>query len=185
MSQRSSAAIPRLETKFMPLAGAQAREDGRIEGHASLFDVPDASGDEVAPGAFAATLARPALRPKLLWQHDPAQPIGVWDVLREDERGLWAEGRLIGEVRAGAEALALLRAGAVDGLSIGFRTVRAARLPDGRRRLIEVELWEISLVTFPMLDEARAAAGPAADDDAEPELRRLAETLEQARRLFV
>lgn len=168
-----------LETKFMPLDPVTAAE-GSIEGYASLFDLPDQSGDEVAPGAFAAALARPGSRVKLLWQHDPAQPIGVWETLKEDAHGLHVRGRLIPEVRAGAEAIALLQAGAIDGLSIGFRTVRAARLPDGRRRLLEVELWEISLVTFPMLVEARVSAQP---DDAE--LRSLSETLTAARRAFL
>lgn len=170
----------RLEIKVTPICADALAQDGRIEGHASLFDVPDQSGDEVAPGAFAASLRRDGPRVKLLWQHDPAQPIGVWETLREDGRGLFVQGRLLAEVRAGAEALVLLKAGAIDGLSIGFRTVRAARLPDGRRRLLEVDLWEISLVTFPMLSEARVEGGAEA-----AELRALADTLEYARRLFL
>lgn len=180
MVTEKPAALAQLETKFLAIDPAEAEADGWIEGYASLFDVPDQSGDEVAPGAFAAALARPGTRIKLLWQHDPAQPIGVWDELHEDARGLHVRGRLIAEVRAGAEAIALLRAGAIDGLSIGFRTIRSARLPDGRRRLLEVELWEISLVTFPMLIEARVEGGA---DDAE--LRSLADTLAAAGRAIL
>lgn len=174
-------AAPRLETKFHPLDSVSGLAEGRIEGHASLFDVADQSGDEVAPGAFAAALQRGGPKVKFLWQHDPSQPIGVWEDLREDDRGLFAQGRILSDVRVGAEALALLRAGAIDGLSIGFRTVRAARLPDGRRRLLEIDLWEISLVTFPMLSEARIDTGA----EEASELRSLAHMLEVARRVFL
>jgi HK97 family phage prohead protease len=170
-----------LETKYLAIPRESLGADGAIEGYASLFDVADDSLDEVARGAFAASLARPDRSVKLLWQHDPAQPIGVWDSVRETERGLYASGRLLTELRAGAEAAALLRAGAIDGLSIGYRAVKSSRLPSGGRRLVEVDLWEISLVTFPMLPAARATAGPAADDGA---TRRLAASLRAAGRIF-
>lgn len=176
-----TSAAPRLETKFHAFESLPGLAEGRIEGHASLFDVADESGDEVAPGAFISSLRREAPRVKLLWQHDPAQPIGVWEDLHEDGQGLFCRGRILSDIRVGAEALALLAAGAIDGLSIGFRTVRAARLPDGRRRLLEIELWEISLVTFPMLSEARVETGMAEAQD----LRSLSEALEVARRVFL
>ncbi|MGF1659368.1 MAG: HK97 family phage prohead protease [Rubrimonas sp.] len=172
-----------LETKFLAIDPDAVREGARIEGYASVFDRPDDSGDEVAPGAFAASLARKGLGVKLLWQHDPAQPIGVWETLAEDERGLYARGRLLTELRQGAEAAALLRAGAIDGLSIGYRTLRAVKAPNGGRRLVEIDLWEVSLVTFPMLPEARAVAtGPEARADAEA--RALADALREARGLL-
>ncbi len=180
MTIMPSAAAPRLETKFIAFDPAADLGDGRIAGYASLFDVVDGCGDEVAPGAFAASLRRAERRPKLLWQHDPARPIGVWDALREDERGLHASGRLLTEIQSGAEAAVLLRAGAVDGLSIGYRAVRAARSEAGGRRLLEIDLWEISLVTFPMLPEARAAV-PAAEKDDAPDL---VAALRAARALF-
>lgn len=172
--RRSGPEDPGLETKFLSFDQvATVAGDGRIEGHASWFGLPDQSGDVVAPGAFAKSLAglKAAGRSvKLLWQHDPAQPIGVWDQVAEDARGLHVRGRLLTEVAKGAEALALLRAGAVDGLSIGYRAVRASRRPEGGRLLAEVDLWEVSLVTFPMLPEARAAAAPAAEaPGADPE----------------
>lgn len=175
-----------LETKFVAFDAASAGEDGRIEGYASLFGVVDQGGDEVAPGAFAGSLARGGRRVKLLWQHDPAKPIGVWETLREDGRGLWVSGRLLREVQAGREAAALLKAGALDGLSIGYRAIRAEKRPGGGRRLIEVDLWEVSLVTFPMLPEARATSGDATlkAEAGEAEARALAEALREARSLF-
>ena len=94
----------------------------------------------------------------MLWQHDPAQPIGVWDEVREDEKGLWVKGRLLSTVAKGREAIELLSAGAIDGLSIGYRTVRASKSEKGTRLLTELDLWEVSLVTFPMLPSARIAA---------------------------
>ncbi|EPX87249.1 phage prohead protease, HK97 family [Rubellimicrobium thermophilum DSM 16684] len=99
----------------------------------------------------------------MLWQHDPREVIGVWDEVTEDARGLHVRGRILPEVARGREALALLAAGALDGLSIGYRTLRATKDAQGRRRLHEIELWEVSLVTFPMLREARiaSATGPA------------------------
>lgn len=183
MSSIAASAAARLETKFAPIDPAEILREGRLQGYASLFDLPDGNGDEVAPGAFAASLLRRDRRVKLLWQHDPARPIGVWEALREDGRGLFVEGRLLREVQAGAEALVLLEAGAIDGLSIGYRTVRAARLADGRRRLLEVDLWEVSLVTFPMLGEARAAAVEQSSEASE--MHALAETLRAARKIFL
>jgi len=95
----------------------------------------------------------------MLFQHDPAEPVGVWLELREDFRGLFARGRLIPEVARGRELLALLRAGAIDGLSIGFRTVKGRVDPRSRiRKLDQVDLWEISIVTFPLLNGARVRA---------------------------
>ncbi|MGH2343319.1 HK97 family phage prohead protease [Segnochrobactraceae bacterium EtOH-i3] len=139
-----------------------------FEGYASLFGRPDLGNDIVLPGAFAGSLARRgASGVKLLWQHDPAEPIGVWDEIREDTRGLFVRGRLIPELARAREARALLKSGALDGLSIGFRTEKARTDPRrGVRELMAVDLWEISLVTFPLLPEARvsAAKGTAPDD---------------------
>ncbi len=184
MRNSDPAAATRLETKFMAFEDRTALGADRLQGYASLYDVADQNGDVVAPGAFAAALLRPGRSVKLLWQHDPAQPIGVWETLREDARGLHVSGRLLTEIRRGAEAAALLAAGAVDGLSIGYRTVRAERLPGGGRRLVEIDLWEVSLVTFPMLSEARAATTTPADDDRGDAARALAEAFNAARGMF-
>jgi hypothetical protein len=172
-----------LETKFVRLGGDVRVTDGTaIEGYASVFGVPDQGGDVVKRGAYAASLE--ALKTagravKMLWQHDPAVPIGVWDEVREDDRGLWVRGRLLTEVAQAREAAALIAAGAIDGLSIGYRTVRAERDGKGQRRLIEVDLWEVSVVTFPMLPEARvdSKGEMPADDD----VRALARMIEAAR----
>ena len=180
----SARQLPGLETKFVAFDQvATVADDGRIEGYASLFGIADASGDVVEEGAFEASLRRmreAGRSVKLLWQHDPGEPIGVWDLVREDGRGLRVSGRLMTEVRRGAEALALLRAGAVDGLSIGYRAVKAGRSPQGGRSLLEVDLWEVSLVTFPMLPEARASAA-VADGDEDAFEAALAEALSEAR----
>ncbi len=114
----------------------------------------------VMAGAFATTLAQRGVhRIPMLFQHDPSEPVGVWLELREDHRGLYARGRLIPEVTRGRELLSLLRAGAIDGLSIGFRTVKGNIDPRTRvRRLVAVDLWEISIVTFPLLAGARVRA---------------------------
>lgn len=134
--------------------------DGIIEGYASLFGAIDQARDMVMPGAFRLTLQQRGLRKiPMLFQHDPSEPIGVWLELREDFRGLWARGKLIPEVTRARELYALLKAGVVDGLSIGYRTRHGAIDPRSRiRRLHQVDLWEISLVTFPLLDGARVDA---------------------------
>ena len=103
----------------------------------------------------------------MLWQHDPARPIGVWDEVREDARGPVRQGAAAAGCGAGARGAALIEAGAIDGLSIGYRTVTAEKDGKGQRLLRELELWEVSLVTFPMLPEARVGAkGGAAGRDA-------------------
>ena len=138
--------------------------DGTIEGYASLFGEIDQARDMVMPGAFEKSLrTRGVRRIPMLFQHDPAEPIGVWLDLREDYRGLYARGRLIPEVARGHELLALLKAGTADGLSIGFRTVKGRLDPKTRvRKLDIIDLWEISLVTFPLLAGARVRSVKAA-----------------------
>jgi hypothetical protein len=145
------------ETKFAACDLKSVDADGTFEGYASIFGVEDMAHDVVLPGAFGASLtSRGAQGVKLLFQHDPAQPIGVWLELAEDTKGLYARGRLMPEVTKAREVLSLMRAGALDGLSIGFRTVKGSReARSGLRRLKEIDLWEISVVTFPMLAEAR------------------------------
>ncbi|WP_439924831.1 HK97 family phage prohead protease [Nitrobacter sp. JJSN] len=134
--------------------------DGTVEGYASLFGEIDQARDMVMPGAFAQTLKARGLRKiPMLFQHDPGEPVGIWLELREDFRGLWARGKLIPDVMRARELLALVEAGAVDGLSIGYRTVRGRIEPQTRvRKLYQVDLWEISIVTFPLLAGARVRA---------------------------
>ncbi|MFT6460281.1 MAG: HK97 family phage prohead protease [Pseudophaeobacter arcticus] len=149
-----------IETKDVAFNLKAAAADGAIEGYASLFGEVDQGGDIVAAGAYGASLSKLAAQDrkvKMLWQHDPSQPIGVWEELREDDRGLWVKGRILTEVEKGREAIALIKAGSIDGLSIGYRTINAQKDDGGNRVLKEVDLWEVSLVTFPMLPTARVA----------------------------
>lgn len=152
---------PDFEHKFSRFGEMlKVQDNSVIQGYASLFGAVDQGGDVVAPGAYSASLTAletSGSRVKMLWQHDPMQPIGVWEELREDSRGLWVKGRLLTEIARGGEAAALIAAGAIEGLSIGYRTKRARQADSGRRVLTEVELWEVSLVTFPMLPTARIA----------------------------
>jgi len=153
------------ETKLAPSSGRAAVAltapgAGMFEGYASLFHIQDLGGDIVMPGAFAASLRRRGPGAvKLLWQHDASQPLGLWEAIEEDDRGLRVKGRLNLAVARAREILSLMHDGVVDGLSIGYRTVQSRR--DGKagpRRLYKVDLWEISLVTFPMLPQARVQA---------------------------
>lgn len=174
-----------LEHKFCRIGGDVSLADGhRIEGYASLFGQVDTGGDTVLAGAYGASLRRLSAsggRVRMLWQHDPAQPIGIWDEVAEDGRGLRVKGRLLTDVARGREAAALLQEGAIDGLSIGYRTRKASRDDKGRRLLTELELWEVSLVTFPMLPEARIGAKADPERSAEGAvLRELAAMLRQA-----
>lgn len=131
--------------------------DGRFAGYASVFNRLDDGRDIMLPGAFARSLAQPRLGPvPLLWQHDPRQPVGRIATLAEDSFGLRLTGHLALDVQRGREAWALVRAGALDGLSIGYRVRRALTDPRTRvRQLADVDLIEVSLVTFPMQPAAR------------------------------
>lgn len=152
------------EAKLSVAAPTDVAADGTFSGHAALFGVEDLAHDVILPGAFAASLARRGAEGvKMLWHHDPAEPIGRWLDIREDARGLFVRGRLLPGVARASEALTLMTAGVLDGLSIGFRTVVGRRdRRSGVRRLEAIDLWEISIVTFPMQPEARVARLEAA-----------------------
>ena len=117
-----------------------------------------AGAAKMAPGAFTRTLEEWRAKgrmPAMLWQHDPGQPIGVWNTIREDATGLYVEGRP-SETQPSQETRTLLKMGALSGLSIGFRTRKSTTdSKTGVRTLTDVELWKISVVTFPANDEAR------------------------------
>lgn len=134
--------------------------DGTFSGYAAIFGTRDAGGDIIQKGAFSASLARiPASKVKMLWQHDRDEPIGVWTSFIEDDYGLKAEGRLILETARGREAYALMKAGALDGISIGYNTVKASQDHTKSARILqEVLLKEASLVTFPMHPDATVTA---------------------------
>ncbi|MFN3867623.1 MAG: HK97 family phage prohead protease [Hyphomicrobiaceae bacterium] len=152
-----SAYPPGSEAQFTALDLKSVDGDGTFEGYASVFDREDLGRDVVLAGAFRDSLSkRGASGVRMLFQHDPAEPIGTWLELHEDAKGLFARGRIAAGVARAREVLSLMRAGAVDGLSIGFRAVQAKRDPrSGLRRIAKVDLLEISIVTFPMLPDAR------------------------------
>lgn len=168
-----------LEKKYTALSQlTETGEIGRLKGYASRFDEPDQSGDVVAPGAFGASLKRlkeAGRTVKFLWQHDPTKPIGIWRQVMENKTGLWVSGEVLTDIQLGQEAALLMQNGAIDGLSIGYRVVKAEpNRETGGRKLLEIDLWEVSLVTFPMLPTARAEAGD------KPQTSDLAEALAEA-----
>lgn len=165
-------------------------EDGRFAGYASVFDLIDRQRDVLMKGAFLSTLKGRVGEIKLLWQHNMAEPIGVFTAMFEDARGLYVEGRLLLEVARAREAYALLKAGALGGLSIGYSPLRYTIDPDTAvRKISEVELWEVSLVTFPA-NEAAGVTVIKSDDSAwrsaqqNGQLIALAEALERAQRIL-
>ncbi len=139
----------------LPRGGRESSGALQIEGYASLWGVADLNGDVVQAGAFADSLARTgAAGVRMLNQHDAHAPVGVWEQIVEDERGLFVRGRIEDWSPQARFAAALSRAGALDGLSIGYRAARARR--EGRLRVLSaVDLWEVSLVVFPALVGAR------------------------------
>lgn len=136
------------------------KEDGFFSGYGSVFGVVDSYDEIVAPGAFAKSLAERAAKGRklpILWQHRPAEPIGVYTRVEEDKKGLYLEGSLlVADIARAREAHALLKSGAVTGQSIGY-WVRADSWDEKTRirTLLEVDLQETSIVTFPANDEAR------------------------------
>lgn len=143
--------------RFASLDLKSLNRDGSFSGYASVFGEVDLGKDQVERGAFRKSLAeRGAADVRMLFQHDPSEPIGAWKTIREDNRGLYVEGVLSDGVARAREVHQLLKNSALDGLSIGFRTVRARTdAKSGVRRILEADLWEISVVTFPMLPSAR------------------------------
>lgn len=152
----ASSPPPRLAALGDPPPRGRERDGAlTIVGYASLWGVADLNGDVVAKGAFADSLRRTdAAGVRMLHQHESRAVVGVWDEVVEDDRGLFVRGRIADWSAEARYAQALSRAGALDGLSIGFRAAKARR--EGRLRVLSgVELWEVSLVTFPMLPGAR------------------------------
>lgn len=149
-----------MKTKDFALHVKDVSEEGTFTGYGSIFGNVDSYGEKVMPGAFAESLARhrrEGSKPLMLWQHDPSEPIGVWEDLAEDGKGLRGTGRFVLETTRGREAYALLKAGALKGLSIGYREIEAE--PDGNIRLLKkLDLMEISIVSFPANRRARIDA---------------------------
>lgn len=149
-----------MKTKDFSLQVKDLSKDGTFEGYGSIFGNVDSYGEKVMPGAFVASLAkhrREGSSVLMLWQHNPSEPIGIWEDLAEDSKGLWGKGRLILEVQKARETHALMKAKAIGGLSIGYREVKVT--PEGNvRNLEELDLREISPVSFPANRRARIEA---------------------------
>jgi HK97 family phage prohead protease len=127
-----------------------------FSGYASVFNVVDRGQDIIRPGAFLSSLKNRGFKGiKILWQHDPKEIVGTLDEIYEDAKGLFIKGRLLLDVSKAKEAQKLMQEEALDGLSIGFHTLKSHMREDGVRILNEVDLWEVSLVTFPMNEQAR------------------------------
>lgn len=140
----------------IPFKIKAVNEDGLFSGYGSVFGVVDSYQEVVAAGAFKESLD--SRMPSLLWQHRSGEPIGVYTTVKEDNIGLHVEGKLALKTARGAEAYELLKMGAISGLSIGFVTREDSYdRVTGVRTLKKVDLWEVSLVTFPANDSARVA----------------------------
>jgi HK97 family phage prohead protease len=137
-------------------------EAGKFTGLAAVFNSVDLGGDKILPGAFTRTLAAGKTFP-LLWQHDPAQPIGTVKAT-ETQQGLAVEGQLLLSDATGLKAYNLLKAGVIKGQSIGYETIKDQMVGDVRE-LVEVRLWECSIVTFPMNESAMVTGIKAMSDD--------------------
>jgi uncharacterized protein len=152
-----------LKIRDFPLEVKSVADDGVFTGYGSVFGVVDSYGEIVAPGAFTDSLAEIEAKKRavpVLWQHRSDQPIGVYEELKQDGTGLLVKGRLLkDDVRQAGEAHALMKAGAVTGLSIGYWVRESSRDEvESIRTLKKLDLVEVSLVTFPANDEARIEA---------------------------
>lgn len=165
------------ETRAYALQIKAAGDDGSVEGYGSVFGVRDNYDDVIAKGAFMASLKAhksAGTMPAMLWQHDASQPIGIWTDMVEDEKGLRIVGKLALDTTKGKEAHALLKMGALNGLSIGFMSKQWAYDRDTEvRTLTEIDLWEVSLVTFPANEKARITGVKASDESVSAAIKQL------------
>jgi uncharacterized protein len=151
----------KIKHRTFPFEVKEITDKGQLCGYASVFDTMDWYGDVVRRGAFTNTLAawkKKNRLPPLLWQHDSRQPIGPHTEMYEDAKGLYVEAQLlIDDVPKAREARALLVAKAINGMSIGFDTPEGGAEYDGKTNvwnLVELDLWENSLATFPANEDA-------------------------------
>ena len=143
----------------IPLEIKSVSETGVFSGYGSVFHNEDSYGDVVRPGAFKKSLAEWAKKgrlPPMLWQHDRCEPIGVFTKMVEDEKGLFVAGRLlIDDIPQARAAYALLKEKALGGMSIGYREILIEQDHDEKvTNLLELDLWEVSVVTFPANEDA-------------------------------
>lgn len=148
-----------LQTKSLTFKAENLQDDGTFSGYCSVFDVVDSYDEIVKKGAFVDSLndwQAKGKMPPVLWQHDRSEVIGVWTKLYEDDKGLFGEGKLlIDDVAKAKEAYALIKAGAIDGLSIGYRTEKYRyNSDDDTIDLLKLNLKEVSIVTFPANEDS-------------------------------
>ncbi|UNM06806.1 MAG: HK97 family phage prohead protease [Holosporaceae bacterium] len=151
-------------------------KSGWFSGYASVFNVQELHNDWVEKGAFEAAI-REGPMPKMLWQHDPAQPIGRWEKMEEHDHGLYVEGQLFLALEKGREAFLLMKEGVLDGLSIGYEVRQSTPLKGGSL-LSDLVLHEVSLVTFPANPAARITDMKQSDAPLKQRLNALAEKIE-------
>lgn len=149
-----------IKVKDLTFKTKAVTDDGFFSGYCNVFDVKDSYDETVRKGAFLKSIEDWKERgkmPPVLWNHDRNQPIGVWTDLKEDEHGLYGEARLlINDVGRAKEIHALMLSGAIDGLSIGYRLNKwAYDETEDSLDLLEIDLKEISIVTFPANEESR------------------------------
>ena len=137
----------------LPVEIKEITDEGKVTGYGSVFGIEDSYGDVVDKGAFLLSLKE--RMPKMLYQHNPSDIVGKWTVANEDSHGLFLEGQIMKQLSKGQEVLTLLKEKVLDGLSIGFRTRKAFwDEKDETRHLTQVDLMEVSFVTFPALEQA-------------------------------
>lgn len=142
-----------MDTKHLdtPFQLKSLDDGGHFEGYASVFGVQDSDGDVIVRGAFKSSIEKFQERgkmPKMLWQHNPSIIVGKFTEMREDDHGLYVKGSLILEVEKGREAYALMKAGELDAMSVGFNINNAVRGDAPGMVIDDLNLWEISLVTW-------------------------------------
>lgn len=160
-------------------------EEGHFSGYASVYNVIDAYRERVAPGAFANTLRKWQSRgrlPPALWQHRSGEPVGPFTKMVEDEKGLYTEGQLlVNDVQRAREARALMKSKTVDGLSIGFNSVVEEWNNEEKiLTLKEIDLWEVSIVTFPANSESLITEVRSMFAEGVPSIKEIEEVLRDA-----
>lgn len=148
------------------------QDDGFFSGYGAVFGNLDWYNDIILPGAFQQTLndwTAKGKYPPVLWNHSTNEPIGVYTKMIEDERGLYVEGKLlINDVPRAKSTHALLKAGAIDGMSIGYRTIKSSYNENTDiRELIQLSLDEISIVTMPANDKSTVTSVKSKLEDGE------------------
>ncbi|EJF91675.1 HK97 family phage prohead protease [Bartonella tamiae] len=146
-----------MKTKEINFQVKNLSENGTFQGYGSIFDNIDSYGEVVKNGAFSQSLKKhqeKGTNVVMLWQHNREEPIGVWSELQEDQKGLIGKGHINLDVQKGREAYSLMKQGALTGLSIGYQELKAHN-DNNVRLLTELDLYEISPVTFAANSEAR------------------------------